>query len=218
LAIFAFWLVASGKSLCNGEQTISWHQMNIYLIRHTLPDVLPGICYGHADLGLASTFAAELQNLQSKLAHLTNPVLISSPLRRCSILAESLAQHFDIPVVNKDVRLMELNFGDWELKRWVDIPQGVVSEWSDAHIKQAPPNGESYVELHARAKQFLEELTVSKQHEHVLVFTHAGVIRALVAEISKVPLTAAANIEVNYGSVTHVVVENGVTRIERVND
>ncbi len=191
--------------------------MNIYLIRHTLPDVLPGICYGHADLGLADSFATELQSLQAKLAHITNPVLVSSPLRRCFILAESLAQHFDISAVNKDERLMELNFGDWELKSWADIPQGVVSEWSDAHIKQAPPNGESYVELHARAKAFLEEL-VFKTHEHVLVFTHAGVIRALVAEISGMPLTAAADIEVDYGSVTHVVVENGVTRLERIND
>ena len=191
--------------------------MNIYLIRHTLPDVLPGICYGHADLGLADSFATELQSLQAKLAHITNPVLVSSPLRRCFILAESLAQHFDIPAVNKDERLMELNFGDWELKSWADIPQGVVNEWSDAHIKQAPPNGESYVDLHARAKAFFEEL-VSSQHEHVLVFTHAGVIRALVAEISGMPLTAAADIEVDYGSVTHVVVENGVTRLERIND
>ena len=191
--------------------------MNIYLIRHTLPDVLPGICYGQVDLGLADSFATELQSLQAKLAHITNPVLVSSPLRRCFILAESLAQHFDIPAVNKDVRLMELNFGDWELKSWADIPQGVVSEWSDAHIKQAPPNGESYAELHARAKAFFEEL-VSSQHEHVLVFTHAGVIRALVAEISGMPLTAAADIEVDYGSVTHVVVENGVTRLERMND
>ena len=191
--------------------------MNIYLIRHTLPDVLPGICYGHADLGVADSFATELQTLQAKLAHITNPVLVSSPLRRCFILAESLAQHFDIPAVNKDERLMELNFGDWELKSWADIPQGVVNEWSDAHIKQAPPNGESYAELHARAKAFFEEL-VFKPHEHVLVFTHAGVIRALVAEISGMPLTAAADIEVDYGSVTHVVVENGVTRLERIND
>ena len=191
--------------------------MNIYLIRHTLPDVLPGICYGQADLGLADSFATELQSLQAKLAHITNPVLVSSPLRRCFILAESLAQHFDIPAVNKDVRLMELNFGDWELRRWADIPQGVVSEWSDIHIRQAPPNGESYVELHARVKEFFVELT-SKQHEQVLVFTHAGVIRALVAEISGMPLTAAANIHVDYGSVTHVVVENGVTRLERIND
>lgn len=191
--------------------------MNIYLIRHTLPDVLPGICYGHADLGLADSFATELQSLQAKLAHITNPVLVTSPLRRCSILAESLARYFDIPELTKDVRLMELNFGDWELKNWADIPQGVLNEWSDAHIREAPPNGESYVDLHARANEFFVELA-SKPHEHVLVLTHAGVIRALIAEISGMPLTAAANIEVDYGSVTHVVVENGVTRLERIND
>ena len=52
--------------------------MNIYLIRHTLPNVLPGICYGHADLGLADSFPTELQSIQAKLApvsytHLTLP-------------------------------------------------------------------------------------------------------------------------------------------------
>ena len=191
--------------------------MNIYLIRHTLPDVLPGICYGHADLGLADSFATELQSIQAKLAHITTLILVSSPLRRCSILAESLAQYFDTPVVNKDVRLMELNFGDWELKRWADIPQGVVEEWTDDHIKQAPPNGESYIDLHHRAKQFFEELKSNQEGQHALVVTHAGVIRALVAEAMNLPLREACKVEVGYGSVTLIIIEDGVTQVAFVN-
>ena len=191
--------------------------MNIYLIRHTLPEVAPGICYGHADLDVADTFAAELEKLRPKLEGVVSPLLISSPLRRCLKLAEQMAKHFEVPSVTTDARLLELNFGDWELKNWADIPQGVVSEWSDAHIKQAPPNGESYVQLHARAKQFFAELSQAPQIEHALVFTHAGVIRALISEISGKPLTEAVNIAVDYGSVTHISIEDGVTQLGQVN-
>lgn len=192
--------------------------MNIYLIRHTLPKVAPGVCYGHADVDVAGSFEQELKKLQSKLPQVVQPVLVSSPLRRCLKLAEEVAKHFVAPAVQIDKRLMELNFGDWELKNWADIPQGIVTEWSDEHIRQAPPNGESYVQLHARAKHFFEELSARKDIEHVLVFTHAGVIRALVSELAGMPLREASSIAVDYGSVTHISVENGITRLGLINN
>jgi alpha-ribazole phosphatase len=191
--------------------------LNIYLIRHTLPKVAQGICYGRADLDVTDTFDVDLERLLPKLEGISNPLLLSSPLRRCLKLAEQMAEHFEVPLVKTDARLMELNFGDWELKNWADIPQGVVSEWSDVHIKQAPPNGESYVELHARAKQFFAELSQEQQIEHILVFTHAGVIRALVSEILGKPLTEAVNITVDYGSVTHISIHDGVIQLGQVN-
>lgn len=183
-----------------------------------MPAVAPDICYGQSDVDLAESFETELKGLHSKLAHVRQPFLVSSPLHRCLRLAEALAQHFKTPLVNKDARLMELNFGEWELKSWADIPQGVVTEWSDAHIKQAPPNGESYLDLHTRSKQFFDELTQMKDIESVLVLTHAGVIRALVSEIAGMPLREASKIEVNYGSVTHISVENGITQLKQVNN
>jgi alpha-ribazole phosphatase len=41
----------------------------------------------------------------------------SSPLVRCKILASYL-QSSDF-----DSRLVEMNFGDWELQKWDDIPE-----------------------------------------------------------------------------------------------
>lgn len=192
--------------------------MNIYLIRHTLPKVGPGICYGHADVDVADTFEDELKKLQPKLSHVVQPLLISSPLRRCLKLANEMAKYSETSAVQTDERLMELNFGDWELRNWHDIPQGIVAEWSDEHVRQAPPNGESYVQLHARAKHFFEELSALKDIEHVLVFTHAGVIRALVSELAGMPLREASSIAVDYASVTHISVEHGVTRLGLINN
>ena len=187
--------------------------MNIYLVRHTLPAVEQGVCYGQTDLDVVDSFEHELSVLKPKLAFLVSPTIFSSPLQRCLKLASKMAEHLDTSPVQIDGRLVELDFGDWELKNWADIPQGIVAEWTDEHINQAPPNGESYVDLYQRAKQFLDALVARGGAEDKLVVTHAGVIRALVVEVLNVPLTQASNIEVGYGSVTHIIVENGVTRI-----
>ena len=191
--------------------------MDVYLVRHTRPQVPAGVCYGQADVGLADSFETEWSMLKPKLEDLTRPLVFSSPLQRCAQLAQRAVDHFNLSTPLTDARLLELNFGDWELKSWCDIPQGVVGEWTDEHVKQAPPNGESYADLHIRAKAFLADLARDKNNKQALIFTHAGVIRALVAEALNVPLREASRVEVNYGSVTHIVADAGVTRLEFVN-
>lgn len=191
--------------------------MDVYFVRHTTPDVLPGVCYGQADVGLASSFDDEWQLLSSKLVHLNEPLVFSSPLQRCFVLAQKTVRHFSFSAPVKDDRLLELNFGDWELKSWQEIPQGIVGDWTDEHVKQAPPNGESYADLHRRSCAFLSELAKHEDDKQVLVFTHAGVIRALVAEALNVPLREASRVTVDYGSVTHIAIEGGVTRLGFVN-
>lgn len=191
--------------------------MDIYLVRHTTPEIESGVCYGQADVPLADSFENEWLLLKPKLEHLANPVIFSSPLQRCFSLAQKSAEHFRFSIPLKDHRLMELNFGDWELKFWQDIPQGIVGEWTDEHVKEAPPNGESYVDLHQRAVAFLFEMAMHYQDNQVLAFTHAGVIRALVAEALNIPLREASRVEVDYGSVTHIAINAGVTRVVFVN-
>ena len=191
--------------------------MDVYLVRHTTPDVPSGVCYGQADVGLAESFDAEWATLKPRLECLENPLVFSSPLQRCTTLAKKVVDHFNYSSPLIDPRLLELNFGDWELKSWRDIPQGILGEWTDEHVKQAPPNGESYADLHIRAKAFLADLAKDQNSKQALIFTHAGVIRALVAEALNLPLREASRVEVNYGSVTRIAVDAGVTRLEFVN-
>ena len=137
--------------------------MNLYLIRHTRPQILDGVCYGQADIDVAPSFNEEFEVLKNKLNAIKPTRIFSSPLQRCLKLAHSSATYLNSTTVMPDGRLMELNFGDWELQPWSDIPQGIVGEWTEAHIRHTPPNGESYQDLHLRAKSFLEE--ISKKHE-----------------------------------------------------
>ena len=191
--------------------------MDLYLIRHTKPQVLDGVCYGQADIDVASSFDEEFEVLKKKLKAIQPKEIFSSPLQRCLKLAQASATHLNSARVMPDNRLMELNFGDWELQPWSDIPQGIVGEWTEAHIRHTPPNGESYQDLHLRAKNFLEEISEEHEGEVLIAFTHAGVIRALVAEALNLPLIHAVRLQIDYGSVSKIVIKDNVTQIGFVN-
>lgn len=212
--------------------------MDLYLVRHTAPDVAPGVCYGQSDVGVLHTFETEVEALRPKLAHLglndpglhdeghgqcahapgiTGSVcLYSSPLQRCLLLARAVAGNTHMANIQQDDRLKELHFGDWELQSWDDIPRGLLDVWADEHVMQAPPNGESFHALFLRAKSFVDEIAASGQSQH-LVFTHAGVIRAITGYALELPLSQVFRLQIDYASVTKIILDPKAHRIAYVN-
>ena len=89
--------------------------MQITVVRHTSVDVPKGICYGITDVPLASTFPDELIQVRHKLGSATFDFVYSSPLIRCTTLANEIIPHQPI---RTDNRLTELNFGNWEMAEW----------------------------------------------------------------------------------------------------
>lgn len=98
---------------------------------------------------------------------------------------------------------MELHFGEWEMKGWQEISLKALERWGASYIHEAPPGGETYLELHQRAKGFLAELRGSGV-ESVAVVTHAGVIRALLAEAIGKAISETFDFELSYGGVTQL--------------
>jgi alpha-ribazole phosphatase len=173
--------------------------MDIYLIRHTKTDTLKGLCYGQSDVALAESFAEEVQQLQQKLPGLkSNSLVFSSPLTRCVHLAERLSDS-----VTTDARLLELDFGDWENRRFDDIDVDILQQWTDNFVDATPPNGESFIDLYQRAGSFWQDVVhgMHPASEQIFIITHAGVIRALLAYILKLPLANAFSLRVDVGSV-----------------
>ena len=78
--------------------------MEIYLIRHTKPDIVKGTCYGQADIGTTDSFLYEASCIQQHIPAGIQTVY-SSPLRRCRQLAEFL---FPQQVIFLDDRLKEI--------------------------------------------------------------------------------------------------------------
>jgi alpha-ribazole phosphatase len=170
--------------------------MDIYLIRHTKTVAVPGLCYGQTDIGLAASFLEEAAQIRAKLPALPPDCpVFCSPLSRCAQLAGLLSTQ-----VLPDRRLLEINFGAWENKPFDSIDEAALRHWTDNFVHIAPPEGESFTDLCQRAGEFWQDLV---QHDapQVLVVTHAGMIRALLAFVLGLPPANAFQFRVGLGSV-----------------
>ena len=185
----------------------------IYLIRHTSVAVPKNTCYGQSDVALADTFPKEVLLLKEKLYAVdTHATCYCSPLSRCIDLAREL--DFPDPVV--DARLMEMDFGRWELKTWKEIGSEDLTAWLKDFVNTPAPGGESYRELVNRSIDFWHD-NVSREDPSCLVIAHSGVIHALVAHVLHVPLEKSFSFHIDYGGVTAVKMERNRYVIEYMN-
>lgn len=172
--------------------------MEIYLIRHTTPQIEKGICYGQSDIPLAATFEKEKDTLVSHLPKQLDAVY-SSPLQRCYQLARFI--HTDR--ILTDDRLMEMHFGDWELKKWDALEQDQLNTWMSDFVNARVPNGENFIELNTRVEFFILEL-LSKKYEKVAIVTHAGVIRCFIAYVLGLSLNNAFKVQLAYSGISKI--------------
>ena len=151
--------------------------MGLILLRHTTPDVQPGICYGQLDLDVAATFDAEADKAFAALPRIDR--IVTSPLKRCLKLAEVISDRNQRPF-EQDARLMEMDFGTWEGVAWDDIPRAEIDEWVENFLHARPHGGENVVQLRTRAMQAISEWT--DPATQTLIVTHAGIIRIALAK------------------------------------
>jgi alpha-ribazole phosphatase len=170
--------------------------MELYLIRHTTPEVARGTCYGQSDIPLSSDFLQEASTIKSYLPSAIGKVY-SSPLRRCSRLAEYL---FPSHAINLDSNLMEIHCGDWEMRLWDEIPQAELEPWMNNFVGLSMPGGESYLQLYSRVRSCFEE--IFRQDESIAIITHGGVIRSILSHITETPLEQSfQKFSLHYGCV-----------------
>jgi alpha-ribazole phosphatase len=173
--------------------------MAIYLIRHTTPLVAAGTCYGQANVDVTDTFTDEAEALKIFYPNTIDQVY-SSPLLRCKKLAQFIEPNKNII---EDSRIMEINCGDWELKKWDDIPRQETEPWMNDFVNIPFKNGENYTTLQNRCVSFFNQ--IFDANKNIAVFTHAGVKRSLLAYINKVALIDSfKHFNIPYGSITKI--------------
>lgn len=187
--------------------------MKITLIRHTSLQIASGICYGQTDIDVSASFWEEANQLKTKLADTQFDAVYASPLQRCVKLAAAL--NLGKPI--EDARLMELNFGDWETRAWEDIPRDIFDVWAKDYANLAPPKGETFGQLQRRALHILEELKLENTGKHILIVTHGGLIRALLAHVLNMELKGLFRFNIDYASVTELDFSEKVAKINFVN-
>lgn len=177
--------------------------MKLTLVRHTSVDVAPGICYGRSDVGVAATFAQEAAAVKMQLEQKV-PVLgsfdavFTSPSSRCRLLADFCGY----PDATPDPRLMEMDFGNWEMMHYDDICGEDADRYYADYLNTAPPGGESFADQRRRLAMFLASLP--PHADNVLAFTHGGIIMNAMILSGKASPESVFSLQPRYGEITEL--------------
>lgn len=143
-------------------------------LRHPVPDVAPGTCYGRTDLDITVDGEAQIRAALAATPKLTR--LVASPAKRCRRLALALAER-DAIKPGFDPRLWEMDMGAWEGLAWHAIDRKASDHWLADPVNRPTPGGESFAELMQRV-----EAVIGEHLDNEVMTTgfvcHAGPIRA----------------------------------------
>lgn len=138
--------------------------------------------------------------------------LVSSPLQRCARFAEELGAQLGLPV-QLDNDLQELHFGAWEGQSAAALmdtdAEALGVFWADPYAF-TPPEGEPVVDFSTRVLAAVERLHAAYAGERVLLISHGGVMRLLMAQARGLPREQLLNVEVGHGALFSLSVESGV--------
>lgn len=151
----------------------------LWLVRHPPVAVERGICYGRSDVALAGPAAEAAAALRAELPSAVR--VVSSPLRRCAELAQALSD-----AVTFDRRLQEMDFGDWEMRRYDTLPRADIDLWSADVWGFRIPGGESAADMAARAWAGWEEWGQTHDGDLVMI-SHGGPIRTMAGRLLGLP-------------------------------
>lgn len=170
-------------------------QPQLYLLRHTKVVNPNHLCYGQAELPLATSFQDEVLLIKKNLGPWPWPIL-SSPSQRCLQLAYAMQTSQELEV---DHRLLELSFGQWEGVPWSQIDRSTLDRWADDFVCGSPPEGESFLALQQRVVNAISDYLSSHDPKNLLVISHAGVLRAFYCFMNDWQLSDAFSKEIAFG-------------------
>ena len=146
---------------------------DLILIRHADAGT-GGRLAGRSETELTEAARAELAALSGRVPQVA--AIRVSPARRCRDTAALLWPGRD---AEPDDRLCEQDFGDWEGRAWVEIPDlGPLDR--EALADHAPPCGESFRAMSDRVAPALQDAAREAGTGPVAVVAHAGTVRAAI--------------------------------------
>jgi probable phosphoglycerate mutase len=136
--------------------------------------------------------------------------VLTSPLSRCHDFAQQLAKKLRIGY-SIDDRFKEIGFGTWEGL----TPDEILASDAEAlkhfyrdPIRNRPEGAEPLEAFSARVWEAYSDIPGKYAGEHVLIIAHAGVIRAITANILGMQLDRVySNLKIEYGGIITSVVE-----------
>ena len=177
----------------------------IDLLRHGEPE--GGEMFrGHTDLPLTELGWQQMHAAVEAEAVVPWQRIFSSPLQRCCDFAKQIAERHSLEH-HVDHQLREISFGDWDGMSFEQVRQqhqtALKLYWQDV-VENTPPNGEAMQIFNQRVISSWQKLLDSHAGEHLLLVTHGGVIRILLAAVLDMPLKSVTRLNVPYACLSRV--------------
>lgn len=136
-------------------------------------------------------------------------LIVSSPLKRCAAFAHELAAERSTPLLfEPDIR--ELHFGAWEGQTALALMAAQEAElgqfWNNPYTF-TPPDGEPMQAFAQRVLAAIERLVTAHDGKRVLLISHGGVMRLLLAQARGLPREHLLQVEVAHASLHRLTVQ-----------
>ncbi len=132
--------------------------------------------------------------------------IVTSPLRRCREFAEELGGRHEVPVaVDDDLR--EVGFGAWEGRTPDEIATsdpGAYEAFYRDPVRFRPDGAEPLIEFADRVARAYRGILRNHEGTRVLVVSHAGVMRAILALVLGAGPEAMYRIRVDHAGIARV--------------
>jgi len=176
--------------------------MFIDLMRHGEVDD-KAVFRGHTDDPLNENGFHQMTNA---LSEYSTDLVISSPLDRCASFAKKWCEETNHPLTPMTA-FKEINFGDWDGKSIDQIEEldktALTNFWNDP-VNNSPPNAESLNDFKRRIVNGWQQLITQQKGKNILLITHGGVIKMIIAHILSVPMDKLLSIEVPLASISRI--------------
>lgn len=188
--------------------------LTVNILRHGALE--GGVKYrGRVDDPLTATGRS---NMDRVWTHLQTEVdtIITSPLMRCAEPAKAWAAAADIECIIEP-RVAEIHYGEWEGKT---IPQlqaeypDMLAQWRNNPEGMRPPGGESPEELRVRLHELWSEICQSHDGKQLLLVTHSGSMRMLIAHALNAPIATTRHLAMPYCCWSRISHNNGTSQLE----
>ncbi len=154
--------------------------MNIYITRHGQTKLNKDqLMQGRYDEPLSEVGIAQAEEVRKQIGDIKFDAVYSSPLKRALKTACIITGRSEDEII-KDERIIEVAFGEYELKEYHKLGPRMTLYWMYPEIFPAPKDKgvEDIASMVKRSRSFLEDLK-KQGYENVLVVCHGGIIRAL---------------------------------------
>jgi broad specificity phosphatase PhoE len=176
------------------------------LLRHGLTQMTVEKRYaGTSDAPLNEAGLEQAAAAAKRLATAGLDAIVSSPLRRARTTASEVAALSGLQVV-VDEGFRETDFGDWEGLTFAEVREqwpDVVAAWL-ADPEAGPPGGESFAAARRRIDAAMERVLAAHAGQKVLIVSHVGPIKALVASALQAPPSAIFRMHLDIAALSSI--------------